>query len=71
MAKKVLTREGWYVLRELPKGEFVKRKQTSKKVYRKSTYDPITRCYELDDMDDISNYMLVKPGTLVWAGFIY
>lgn len=63
--------EGWYALRELPKGEFVKRSKTAKKVYRKGNYDKSTRCYELDDIDDISSYVLVKAGALVWAGFTY
>jgi hypothetical protein len=69
--KKFEMPEGWYALRELPKGEFVKKTPGSRKVYRKGVYDKATRQYELDDMDDISNYVLVKPGALVWAGFTY
>lgn len=70
MAKTII-REGWYAVRELPKGEFVKKTPGAKKVYRKGAYDRASRKYELDDMSDISSYALVKAGALVWAGFDY
>lgn len=70
MAKEII-REGWYAVRELPKGELVKKTPGSKKVYRKGAYDRASRKYEFDDMSDISSYVLIKAGAVVWAGFIY
>lgn len=63
--------EGWYELRNLPKGEFIKRSQHAVKVYRKEKYDRVEKAFEVDDMDDISRSMYVKGKTRVYAGFTY
>lgn len=63
--------EGWYRLKDLPKGEFIKKTPGSKKVYRKGKYDRTYKVFRLDDMDDISRDVLVKGSAEVWAGFSY
>jgi len=63
--------EGWYRVDELPKGEFVKRAQFAKKVYRRGNYDRMSKAYELHDYEDSSRWMLVRGSIKVWAGFVY
>ena len=57
------------------KGDYVRRiRKNGKamlKVYRKDVYDRSLKKYWLDDTDDISNAIAVKPNTLVLVGFTY
>ena len=57
------------------KGDYVRRiRKNGKamlKVYRKDVYDSSRKKYWLDDTDDISNAIAVKPDTLVLVGFTY
>lgn len=56
---------------QLLKGEFVKRKYDSQKVYRVAGYDREQRRWQLDDQDDASRAIYVKTGTPLFAGFSY
>jgi len=74
MAKKeeyIETHEGWYSIKELPKGTFVKRSEFAKKIYIVGNYDRMAKAYEMDHVDDISMQSLVRGSTKVWAGFTY
>ena len=68
---KYVIREGWYRLKDLPKGEFVKKTPGSKKVYVKGNYDSSSRRFLLDDYNDIDSGVYVKGSAEVWAGFEY
>lgn len=63
--------EGWYEIRNLPKGELIKRSQHAVKVYVKGEYDRASKSFSVYDYNDINSEMFVKPKTKVWAGFIY
>lgn len=63
--------EGWYRLKDLRKGEFVKKTPGSKKVYRKGEYDRTYKAFRLNDQDDINRDVLVKGNAEVWVGFTY
>lgn len=47
------------------KGEFVKRKANSKKIYEVMGYSRENKAYQLDDVEDISRAIYVKKGTLL------
>ena len=68
---KYVIREGWYVLKDLAKGEFVRRTPESRKTYSRGKYEREERLYALHDLDDISRWILVPGSTRVWAGFTY
>ena len=63
--------EGWYAVKDLPKGEFVKRSQFGKKIYRRGEYIREAKAFALHHEDDISRWSLVRGSTKVWAGFRY
>ena len=52
---------GYIAIRELPKGAFFKRKETSKKVFHKQ--------YEGNDWEDIGNSVYLNPNKLVFIDF--
>lgn len=56
---------------DLPKGEYVRRKADSAKVYIRGTYDRSTGTYELMDYGDTSRSLYVKRGTVLFYGFTY
>tara|TARA_Y100000114_G_C11678900_1_gene287614 strand:- start:169 stop:360 length:192 start_codon:yes stop_codon:yes gene_type:complete len=58
-------------LKNVPRGEFLKRKPEHKKVYTRGEYDRSFKKYRIDDWDDISRDMLVDGDTLVWVGFTF
>lgn len=58
-------------LREVLKGDFVKRKEEHSKVYRKGEYDKSLRGFWLLDCDDISRAILVKGSKAVFCDFTY
>lgn len=68
---KYVTREGWYVLNDLAKGEYIRRTPESKKVYVKGHYDRASRTYSVYDVNDVNNEMFVARDTRVYAGFTY
>tara|TARA_R110000796_G_C14210464_1_gene393182 strand:- start:230 stop:442 length:213 start_codon:yes stop_codon:yes gene_type:complete len=56
-------------LKDVPRGEFVRRKLDAKKTYTRGDYDRASRTYALDDWDDISRAVYLKGAALVWVGF--
>ena len=56
-------------LKDVPRGEFVRRKLDAKKTYMRGDYDRSSRTYSLDDWDDISRAIYLKGSALVWVGF--
>ena len=57
-----------YAVKDIRKGEFVKKKKGAKKTYRVEGYDRANRKYALQDWDDISRVLYVKGETLVYFG---
>jgi len=51
---------GIYLLKKLPKGEFVRLKAGSAKVYVRGDYDRTTRTFELTDTNDINHVVYRK-----------
>ena len=58
-------------LRNVIKGDYVKRKADSKAVYIKGDYDKTTKSFELIDVEDISRCIYVKADKPVVVGFTY
>ena len=58
-------------LRNVPQGEFVRRKLDSKITYVRAEYDRSFKKYCLDDYEDISRQVMLNGTTLVWVGFEY
>ena len=56
-------------LRNVPRGEFVRRKLNSSVTYVRAEYDRSFKKYCLDDWNDISRQIMLKGKTLVWVGF--
>jgi hypothetical protein len=67
--KKFEMEEGYYKLKDLPKGEMIRKSPTSSKVYIKGDYDRGAKAFWLDDYSDISRGVLVKGNVKVYAGF--
>jgi hypothetical protein len=61
----------YITIKEVAKGDFVKRKDTHNKVYRKGEYDRSLKGYWLLDCEDISRAILIKSSKLVFTDFIY
>ena len=70
MAKEVIV-EGFYLLKNLRKGELFKRKMGARKVYVKGGYDRGSKTYSVYDYNDINSEMFAKGTLKVWAGFTY
>jgi hypothetical protein len=56
-------------LKNLPKGEYFKRKPDSKKVWIKGEYDRFMKKFLCGAFDDISQGMYLKPSTPVYVEF--
>jgi hypothetical protein len=56
-------------LRDVPRGEFLRRKLDAKKTYTRGEYDRSYKRYRCDDWDDISRDIMLKGSQLVWVGF--
>ena len=56
-------------LKDVPMGEFVRRKLDSKVTYVRAEYDRSLKKYCLDDWNDISRQIMLNGTTLVWVGF--
>ena len=56
-------------LRDVPCGEFLRRKPDSKKTYTRGEYDRTYKRYRCYDWYDISRDILLKGDALVWVGF--
>jgi quinolinate synthase len=58
-------------LRSVTKGDYVKRKEDSKKVYKLNGWCRFNKKYELQDVEDISRCLYLKGMTKVFTGFTY
>lgn len=61
---------GWYAVRELPKGEFIRLKDGGP-VYQRGEYDRTSGKYELIDVNNVSRCVYRAGLTKVQAGFTY
>lgn len=52
-------------------GDYVKRKPTAAKVYKRCEYNHETKRYTLQDVEDISRFIEVKNGTELFTEFEY
>ena len=59
------------LLKDLPAGEFFKRKPDARAVYRRGEYCRSRRKYQADDCADICRELLLKGNTIVYIGFDY
>jgi len=58
-------------LKDVPQGEFVRRKLDAKVTYVRAEYDRSFKKYFLNDWNDISRQIMLNGSTLVWVGFEY
>jgi len=58
-------------LKDVKRGEFIKRTPDTGKVYTKGEYDRGFKKYRCDDHDDISRDILLNGNTTVYVGFTY
>jgi hypothetical protein len=59
-------------IKDLPKGEFFKRKPDSSKVYQREEYNRESKKYNCRDMLDVwGNGLQLKGSTVVYIGFDY
>ena len=56
-------------LKDVRRGEFLRRKLDPKKTYTRGEYDRSYKRYRCDDWDDISRDIMLKGSQLVWVGF--
>ena len=56
-------------LKDVKKGELIKRKPDAKKVFTKGDYCRFDKKYSCDDWDDISRCVMIKGSTIVYIGF--
>ena len=67
---------GWFdfkiaPVQKIPYGEFVQKKFCSSKYYTRGNYDRSSKKFELQDYYDISRYVNVKSGTLLYYDFVF
>jgi hypothetical protein len=59
-------------IKDLPKGEFFKRKPDANKVYQRDTYNREAKKFDCTDTTDIwGNGLQLKGSTVVYVGFDY
>ncbi len=59
-------------IKQLPKGEFFKRKPDSVKVYQRAEFNRAAKKYQCTDCADIwGNGLTLKGETIVYIGFDY
>jgi hypothetical protein len=58
-------------LKDVKKGEFVRRKLDAKTTFTRGDYDKSSKTYELCDWEDINRAVYLKGTTLVWIGFTF
>ena len=59
------------MLKDVPRGEFVKRKPEAKTVFTRGDYDHSDKRYALNDWLDISRAVYLKGTTIVYIDFDY
>ena len=58
-------------LKNVKPGEYIKRKADAKTVYIKGSYDRASKCFELQDTEDMNRCVYVKADKPVFIGFTY
>ena len=58
-------------IKDVPHGEYVKRKPDSRKVFKRGDYCRDEKKYELQDTEDHCNFIYLKGSTIVYIGFDY
>jgi hypothetical protein len=58
-------------LRNVARGEYVRRKPDSRTTYVRGEYDRATKRFELIDTEDMNRVVYLKPNTPVFIGFTY
>ena len=58
-------------LKDLPRGEFFKRKPNANKVYVRGEYYRPERKFACDDWNDISRDILLRGSTIVYTEFSF
>ena len=58
-------------LRDVPRGEFVRRKLDARRTFTRQHFDHATRTYCLSDYDDLNREIYLRGSTTVWVGFDY
>ena len=58
-------------IKNLKKGEFIKRKEDSQQVYIKGDYDRTTKSYSCIAYDDINKEIFIKANKKVFYGFTF
>lgn len=56
-------------IKDLPAGEFFKRKPDAKKVYIREDYIPSEKRYVATDWEDTCRMLYLKGATIVYTGF--
>lgn len=58
-------------IKDLKKGEFIKRKADSNKVYIKGDYDRATKSFSCVEYEDINHEIFIKADKIVFYGFTF
>ncbi|MBO7209704.1 MAG: hypothetical protein J6V44_01665 [Methanobrevibacter sp.] len=59
------------ILKDLKKGEFLKRKADAKEVYIKGDYDRATKSFCCVAYSDINKWVFIKANKKVFVGFTF
>lgn len=59
------------VLKDVKKGDFVKRTKTAAAVYIKGGFDRSSGRYSLQDAEDMNREIFLKGSAVVYIGFTY
>ena len=66
---KATSQDGYLALKELPMGEFFKRKHSAKKVYMKEDYYRPEKKYQCGNFEDIGDAIYLHGSTMVFIDF--
>ena len=55
-------------IKDVKKGEFIRRKPEAKTTYIKGDYDRSNKDYSCTSFDDINKEIFIKPNVKVWVG---
>ena len=58
-------------IKNLKKGEFIKRTETAQRVYIKGDYDRATKSFSCIAYDDINQEIFIKADKVVFYGFTF
>lgn len=61
----------YVALKNVKQGEYIKRKQDSKKVYIRGEYCRELKKYSCIDFDDMNHEIFIKGDTKVFVGFTF